>query len=238
MRKLLLGGAAAALMVGVVPALAQTAPPPGVAQGTTPAPLPQASPRTHVRVMSDRVMTRDEVVTHVRDMFARLDTNKDGYVTREEVEALHQKMAGAMGMAGDMGRRFAQHGMMMGDRGAVFDKLDANHDGSISRQEFMAAQPQVQERRMIIMRDGGPDGAAAPGAPGMKMRMHGMGMGGFGGHLFDMADGNKDGRVSLAEAQAAALAHFDKADLNHDGKLTPEERQQAHQQMRAQRRPS
>jgi len=64
----------------------------------------------------------------------------------------------------------------------------------------------------------------------MKMHMHGMGMGmHFGGHLFDMADANKDGRVSLAEAQAAALAHFDKADLNHDGKITPEERQQAHQ---------
>ena len=51
-------------------------------------------------------------------------------------------------------------------------------------------------------------------------------MGGFGGHLFDMADANKDGRVSLAEAQAAALAHFDSADANHDGKITPDERQQ------------
>jgi hypothetical protein len=72
----------------------------------------------------------------------------------------------------------------------------------------------------------------------MKMRMHGMGMGGFGGHLFEMADTNKDGRVSLAEAQAAALAHFDRADLNHDGKLTPDERRQAHQMKRAQRQPS
>ena len=62
--------------------------------------------------------------------------------------------------------------------------------------------------------------------------MHGMGGMGFGGHLFEMADANKDGRVSLAEAQAAALEHFDRADLNHDGKLTPEERQQARQLMR------
>jgi hypothetical protein len=60
----------------------------------------------------------------------------------------------------------------------------------------------------------------------------------FGGRLFDMADSNKDGRVSLAEAQAVALAHFDKADLNHDGKITPEEREQAHQLMRGQHRPS
>jgi hypothetical protein len=69
--------------------------------------------------------------------------------------------------------------------------------------------------------------------------MHRMGMGmGFGGRLFDMADANHDGRVSLAEAQAAALAHFDKADANHDGKITPDERQQMRQVIRMERRGS
>ncbi|MEA3066743.1 MAG: hypothetical protein QOK41_150, partial [Sphingomonadales bacterium] len=165
-----------------------------------------------------------------RDMFARLDTNRDGYLTREEIGAVHQKM---MGMRGDVEKRLAERGMPRRDRGAMFDRLDTNHDGSISRQEYMAAQPQLHERRVMIMREGG-----APGEPGMKgMHAHGMGMG-FGGRLFDMADSNKDGRVSLAEAQAAALAHFGRADLNHDGRITPEERQQAHQLMRAQRRPS
>ena len=78
------------------------------------------------------------------------------------------------------------------------------------------------------------------GMDGMRMHMRhmgGMGMGGqFGGHLLEMADANHDGRVSLAEAQAAALAHFDKADLNHDGKITPDERQQGRQVMRIERR--
>jgi hypothetical protein len=46
---------------------------------------------------------------------------------------------------------------------------------------------------------------------------------GFGGRMFDMADGNRDGRVTLAEAQAAALAHFDRADTNRDGRITPDE---------------
>jgi len=235
MKKLLIGAATATLVVAIAPAIAQTPPPPGVAQGTTPvAPVAPSAPRTRVMFMSDRVMTRDEVVTHIRDMFARLDTNRDGYVTKEEVEALHQKMVGAMGMSGDMDKRLGEHGIMMGDRGAIFDKLDANHDGNISRQEFMAAQ-QARQERVIVMREGGAPGT--PGGPGMRMHMRGIGMG-FGGRMFDMADANHDGRVSLAEAQAAALAHFDKADLNHDGKLTPEERQQAHQMMRAQRRPS
>ena len=68
----------------------------------------------------------------------------------------------------------------------------------------------------------------------MEKHLHGaaMHMGGFGGHLFEMADANHDGRVSLQEAETAALAHFDKADLNHDGKITPDEREQAHALLR------
>ena len=135
MKKLLIGGAVAALVVAVAPALAQVAPPPGVASGTTPAPAPRAAPQVQMRVMSDRTMTRDEVVSHVRDMFARFDTNKDGYVTRDELSAFHDKMAG---MHGDIEKRLGDRGMLM-DRGAAFDRLDTNHDGSISRQEFTAA---------------------------------------------------------------------------------------------------
>jgi hypothetical protein len=56
---------------------------------------------------------------------------------------------------------------------------------------------------------------------------------GFAGNMFVAADANKDSKVSLAEAQTVALQHFDRADLNHDGKLTPQERQQARQQVKA-----
>jgi hypothetical protein len=237
MMKLLVGASVGAFAVAVVPAAAQPAPspPPGVASGVAPAPASPMTPRTRTRmmVMSDKVMTRAEVSAHVGKLFAKFDTNRDGFVTRDEVEAIHQKMMGTVGMAGDTQKRMAERGIFMGDRGAVFDRLDTNHDGNISRQEFMTSHPQVRQERVMIMRDGGPE---APGEPGMKRRMHGgRGMGGFGGHLFDMADANKDGRVSLAEAQAAALAHFDKADVNHDGKITPDERQQM-RKMRIERR--
>ena len=237
MNKLLVGGAAAALTVGIAPAVAQTAPPPGVAQGTAPvavAPSAPGAPRVHM-MMSDRVMMRDDVVKHVGKLFGKLDTNRDGFITRDEVDAVHQKMEHAMGMADEMPKRLAEHGIFIGDRGAMFDRLDTNHDGNISRQEFMAAQPQMREQRVMVMR-GGPEGGHR--APGMKIRMHGMGMREFGGHLFEMADANHDGRVSQQEAQAAALAHFDKADVNHDGRITPDERRQAHETIRFQRRAS
>ena len=58
------------------------------------------------------------------------------------------------------------------------------------------------------------------------------------GRMFDAADTNKDGKVSLAEEQQLALSHFDRMDLNHDGTITPAERQQARKQFRAQRKPS
>jgi len=54
--------------------------------------------------------------------------------------------------------------------------------------------------------------------------------------MFEMADANKDGRVTLQEAQAAALRHFDMADANRDGQITQDERQQLRQLMRGQHR--
>ena len=236
-RGYLIGGAIAALAIASVAVAAQPAPPapPGVAPGTSPAPLARPDARQmHVQIMSDRTMTRDEMSGHVAKLFAKLDTNRDGFVTRQEVDAVHARMMSAMDTAGNVEKRLAERGVFVGDRGAMFDRLDTNHDGNISRQEFTAGKPQVRTEQVFVMRDGAPGapGAHPPmeGMDGMRMHMRhigGMGMGGrFGGHLLEMADGNHDGRVSLAEAQAAALAHFDKADLNHDGKITPDERKQ------------
>ena len=230
MMKLLLGGAAAAVLVAIVPAVAQPAPPPppGVALGTAPiAPVP-AVPRIQTQVfrMPMKAETRDDVVAHVRAMFAKLDTNKDGFVTREEADAMHQAMAG------EMSEKFARHsaggGMPHPDRGAMFDKLDKNKDGSISRQEFMSAKPDIHEQRVFVMRDGeGPvDIEGGPGKPHVKIMRMDMGM---HGRMFESADANHDGKVSLQEMTNAALQHFDMADANHDGKLTPDERMQMHQ---------
>jgi Ca2+-binding EF-hand superfamily protein len=240
MNKLLVGGAAAALVFAVGAATAQPAPPPppGVASGTAPMAMPRAAPHARMMVMSNRDMTRDEVARHVGEMFAHLDANHDGFITRDEMAAVHQRMTA---MRGERAKRPGGHAMP--NRAAMFDRLDTNHDGSLSRQEYLAARPEIREQRVFVIRD---DRAA--GMPGMaamdhmKMRMHGAGMAmggmhGMGGHMFDKADVNHDGRVSLAEAQALALAHFDRADVNHDGRITREERKQV-RQIRIERRTS
>lgn len=224
MSKYLLGGALAAAMVAMAPALAQV-------PTQTPKPAPvvpqvqnhlgepgwQGSGRTSVH-------TRAEVAAHIQTMFAKLDSNRDGSITKAESEAAkgerHKRIE----------KRVERHGggkSKAADRRGMFDRIDTNRDGTISRSEFEAA-PARHERRIVT----------ADGGPGMNnMRGMRMGMGGLHGRMFDMSDANHDGRVTLQEATNAALRHFDTADVNRDGRLTPEERMQMHQRMRAERRP-
>lgn len=194
--KFIILASAAAAALAIAPAAAQVAQP-------APAPAP--------RQFAPKVETRAEVSAHVAQMFAKLDANRDGYVTTAELDAQKAQHAGKMH------QRVEQRGAK------AFERLDANKDGQISRQEWDSGRQMRVEHRAMIGQFG--------------MRHAGM-RGGFGSHMLAMADLNKDGRVTLAEAQQAALAHFDSADLNRDGRLTPEERRQVRQQMRVQRRPS
>ncbi len=196
MKKLALGGLAAAAIAGTGAAIAQTVPS---------APQP--------RVV--KAQTRADVQAHVARLFERVDTNKDGAITKQEGDAAQAQFAA----------RAKRH---LGERGAkAFDRLDTNKDGQVSRQEFDAGRV-AREQRQALRKPGESLGGNA--------YLHRKGGMGFAGHMFEMADANKDGRVSLPEAQQAALQHFDRADLNRDGTLTPEERRQSRQQMRTQSR--
>lgn len=230
MRKVLIGAGAVAALTTAVPAIAQTAPPPvpGV-QATAPLSyMPPARPAPPAPAITmAHPQTRADVQAHVQRMFARLDADHDGFVTKAEAEAAHGKMMGDG--HGKMAKPWAGKEHPMPDRAAMFDRLDSNKDGVISRQEYLAAKPEIREHRVIVMRN---SDAGMPG--GAMMRMHAMGM---GGRMFDLADANHDGRVTLQEMTSAALQHFDMVDANHDGTLTPQERMQMHERMRAEHKP-
>lgn len=200
MRKFLIAGALAAF---AVPLLAQPT-----------APVQSARP------MADRVVTRAEVDARVRAKFARLDANRDGFLTSEEMTA---------GRGMRMGNRQARMGagQAMRDPSAAFDRLDANRDGMINRDEFARGRQMRMEKRVVINRDGG-----APGQPGaMRGKRGGM----KGGGMLKMADANQDGRVTLQEATSGALRRFDMVDTNRDGRITPEERRAGRGMMRQMR---
>lgn len=230
MKKILVSAAIAGLLAGSA-ALAQTAAP-----GTP-------GQRGHAM----QTETRADVQTHIQRLFARLDTNHDGFVSKAEADAVQAARAEK---AEQRAQRF--------DPEKIFARLDLNHDGKITAAEAQAAHNQRVEAKggkpaeahaaafggLFARADTNKDGVItrtefdAMGAQ-LKARMEHAGMrGGFAGRMFETADVNKDGRVSVAEAQQIALQHFDRADLNHDGKVTPEERQQVRQQMRAQHKPS
>ena len=82
-----------------------------------------------------------------------------------------------------------------------FAAMDANHDGTISRDEFEAYHARQ---------------AAGGGDAGLFAHV--------GSHWFDKADANGDGRVTPAEAEARPLQLFDMADADHDGTVSLAER--------------
>lgn len=228
MKKFVLSGAAAAALVAVTPAaLAQVAPAPmGIG----------------------KVQTRDAVAARVQQHFARMDADRDGSITRAEVQAMQAKLSERMvkrAQRRDPGQRFAG--------------LDANGDGQVTRAEFDARVAERMQRlaiagkaaparaqmgeRLFARLDSNRDGAISRAefdvgaqAGARRMQRHGQRSGGrFGERMFAMADANRDQRLTLQEVTAAALQRFDRVDLNRDGTVTREERQQLRQQRREQR---
>jgi Ca2+-binding EF-hand superfamily protein len=208
MKRILLGSIAAATLAAATVAIAQPVAPEPVIQ-----PVAPASP---LRVLQPQ--TRNAVVDKVRAHFARLDTDRDGYLTKAEAQA------GRAAMKAHRGQWAGRKAGGQRDHGAMFERLDANRDGSISREEFDRGH-----QRRQAMRDR--DGDGQPDRRMLRMRGHGGGMR-LGGQMFEQADLNRDSRVSLQEATEAAVRRFDMGDLNRDGTLAPEERQQMRTRMK------
>lgn len=87
----------------------------------------------------------------------------------------------------------------------LFDMLDLNHDGILTRDEVMQAGRHLRAERLLTGRD------VAPG---------------IGGHTARYLERSFSSVESATKPQfrAALLAHFDKMDRDHDGVLTAEER--------------
>lgn len=167
------------------------------------------------RGMAMQPVTRAEADAAVVKAFARMDLNHDGAITRGEiVDAREARMR----------ERRRAH------RDREFSTLDTNRDGALSRGEFDTPPgpplPPVAATGAAGAAPPAPNGDHGPG--GWRGPMGGGGMFAmFGERMFDQADANRDGKVTLAEARTAALALFDHVDANHDGTLSPDEQRAA-----------
>ncbi len=154
---------------------------------------------------SAQPQTRSAVQAQVQARFARADSNRDGFVTQDEV------LAQAQARRADRKERRGER------REQRFERLDANNDGSISRSEFDAPRAvrggdRGERRGQLLAHRGGRGG-------GMMAR--------FGARAFAAMDLDRDGRVAFAEAQRAAFQRFDRIDSNRDGTISLDERQAA-----------
>jgi len=140
-------------------------------------------------------MTRADLETKVKTKFAMFDADKDGSVTKDEMQAYR---------AAKRTKRMDMY----------FKSMDADDNGSISRAEFDAAHAKKHDKMA--------ERGDKRGHHKMAHRGHRGGM--MKGHMFKMADANGDGNVTLAEATTKALEHFDKVDADKNGTVTGAER--------------
>ncbi|WEK43484.1 MAG: hypothetical protein P0Y64_01180 [Candidatus Sphingomonas colombiensis] len=115
----------------------------------------------------------------------------------------------------------------------MFDAIDTNHDGKITRDEMQAARAKMHEKmreRWQARRGDQANPAAMADGAGKR--------GGWGGHRGGMGmgmserGGDPNRVITREEWRQKAIERFDRVDLNHDGKIDPQERAAARQQMR------
>jgi len=151
-----------------------------------------------------------------------------------------------------------QEGKGKRDPAAMFDRLDKNGDGKISKDELEAAPERIRE--MIARADANHDGvitkeeflAAGPGRFGKGKKGEGKGEPpkgepgkgpppGEGGkkdrgmpdpaRIMKRLDKNGDGKISKDEAQGLLANFFDRIDSNNDGFITEAELRASQQKM-------
>ena len=105
-------------------------------------------------------------------------------------------------------------------RGGDIGKADANSDGVITREEYLA-DVDARFAKLDANKDGKitkderPDGGE-----------------GRGGRMMSRTDTNGDGAISLDEQRAQAIRRFERLDANSDGKIDQAERDAARDRMR------
>lgn len=184
----------------------------------------------------------EQMRAEMRRRFEMLDTNKDGSVTASEVpEEFRERIKDALSRLGkdslnfDDFARFNRPGGMP-DPASMFDRLDRNNDGKLSRDEVpeelrarlgrlfdLVGQDQVGKEEFLRIAanfTGRPPEGRPPGSPEGQPGMEGPR--GPMPLFFGMLDQDQNGKLSTEELRAAAdrLANLDR---DGDGQLSPPE---------------
>ena len=155
-------------------------------------------------------LVASDLPERMRGIFERGDTNHDGKLTAEELQALGNKQAGASGPAD---RKRGGEGPFRFD--PILAALDTNHDGELSADEIAAASTSL----LTLDKNGNGQIDAD------EMQMHQMNPQERLHHFMEEFDTNKDGRIARDEApeRMVTSGEFDRIDVNHDGFMDKDE---------------
>jgi Ca2+-binding EF-hand superfamily protein len=154
--------------------------------------------------------------------FAAIDTDKNGKLSQQEVIAFLQAQRE------QMVRR-----ILAADEEA-FRRIDANHDGYISREEATKAPAPLLAANFDAI-DINKDGKLSPQEAGAFWQMRRRGIA-----RLMAADKNHDGALSKEEVKdfPGLAADFDKIDADHNGKITMQEINSYYQSASAGQKPA
>lgn len=173
-------------------------------------------PKDHQSMMDtdgSGTITRAEAQQAATAMFTMMDANKDGKIDPADREMHRTEM-----------------------RGKMFDGLDTDKSGSISRDEFMNGKHHGMHGDMDDREGMEGHDMSGPGKGDHDRHSKkggGMGHGHGGMKMLKMADANGDGAVTKDEMLTGALKHFDMADTNKDGQISAAEHETARAKMKA-----
>ena len=127
----------------------------------------------------DGKVTKVEIEAFKAARFAEADTNKDGGLSPEEMSVAHDTMMAKR--KADRAAEMSQEEMPAPPRAdKMFDRMDADKDGAISQAEFDAAKQKMQERMDKRGHHQGGHGKDGHGKDGHGKDGHGRDHGGAG----------------------------------------------------------
>lgn len=184
-------------------------------------------PLVKVDTDKDGVVTKEEMLAGVAARFEKADANKDGKITADEAKRPDKGMRGRWAKRAERRMGPGMHGRMRGN-------ADADGDGAVT----LAEQQAVAIRRFDMVdanKDGKIDQAERTSVREKMMAMRGPGGPGGPGMRGMNADANGDGVITLEEQQALTKRRFDMIDTNKDGKIDQAERTAVREKMMAMR---
>ena len=110
-----------------------------------------------------------------------------------------------------------------GDRHGMMERLDADKDGAVSKEEFRARRAED-----FSTLSGNGQAVAVADFPAALQRLHVQRRAEREKAMAERLDTDKDGRITKAEFEAGADRMFDRMDRDDDGRLTPEDRRGRH----------